>query len=58
MTLEEILSYPAKVLTQYQRKSYFTEGFISVPELVPDDILKGLQRVQKILWNKAKCNSK
>ena len=44
MVPEEILSYPAKVLTQDQRESYFTKGFISVPELVPQDILGELQR--------------
>ena len=47
MTPEEILSYPAKVLTKEQRESYFTKGFVSVPELVPNDILGDLQRNTK-----------
>ena len=47
MTPEEILSYPTEVLTQDQHKSYFIKGFVPVLELVPDDILKGLQRVTK-----------
>ena len=47
MTPEEILSYPAKVLTEEQRESYFTKGFVSVPDLVPNDILGELQRNTK-----------
>ena len=47
MTPEEILSYPAKVLTKEQRESYFTKGFVCVPELVPNDILGELQRNTK-----------
>ena len=47
MTPEEILSYPAKVLTKEQRESYFTKGFVSVPEFVPKDIVGELQRTTK-----------
>ena len=43
MTPDEILSYPARVLTQEQRKAYFDKGFVNVDEIVPADILKSLQ---------------
>lgn len=43
MTPDEILSYPARVLTQEQRKAYFDKGFVNVDEIVPANILKSLQ---------------
>lgn len=45
MTPEEILSYPARVLTREQREKYFTDGFVSVEEIVPAEMLAELQRV-------------
>ena len=35
MTPEEILSHPARVLTQAQREHYFERGYIGVESLVP-----------------------
>ena len=35
MTPEEILSYPARVLTQAQRENYFERGYVGVESLVP-----------------------
>ena len=43
MTPDEILSYPARVLTQEQREAYFDNGFVNVDEIVPADIVKSLQ---------------
>ena len=43
MTPDEILSYPARVLTQEQREAYFDKGFVNVDEIVPADIVKSLQ---------------
>ena len=43
MTPDEILSYPARALTQEQREAYFDKGFVNVDEIVPADILKSLQ---------------
>ena len=43
MTPEQILSYPPRVLTQVQREQYFEHGYVSVPELVPQDVLAELQ---------------
>lgn len=42
MTPEEILSYPARVLSQSQREHYFNNGYIKVEDFVPKDILEGL----------------
>lgn len=45
MTPEEVLSYPARILTEAQREKYFTDGFVSVEEIVPSDTLAELQAV-------------
>ena len=45
MTPEEILSHPARILTNSQREKDFTDGFVSVEEIVPADTLAELQRV-------------
>ena len=45
MTPEEILAQPARVLTQAQREKYFTDGFVSVEEIVPAETLAELQHV-------------
>lgn len=43
MTPDQILSYPARVLTQQQREAYFHNGFVGVHDLVPPDMLAELQ---------------
>ncbi|MEM1300741.1 MAG: phytanoyl-CoA dioxygenase family protein [Pseudomonadota bacterium] len=45
MTPEEILAHPARILTEAQREKYFADGFVSVEEIVPADVLAGLQQV-------------
>ena len=45
MSPEEVLKHPARVLTQAQREKYFSDGFVSVEELVPSEILHNLQSV-------------
>ncbi|MGI9425423.1 MAG: phytanoyl-CoA dioxygenase family protein [Hyphomicrobiaceae bacterium] len=45
MTPEDILSHPARVLTQVQREHYFAHGYIGVESLVPADILAELVAV-------------
>ncbi|MGI9522424.1 MAG: phytanoyl-CoA dioxygenase family protein [Hyphomicrobiaceae bacterium] len=42
MTPEEILSFPARVLTQAQREHYFECGYVGVQKLVPQDTLSQL----------------
>ena len=54
MTPEEVLSYPARVLTQAQREHYFEHGYIGVESLVPQDTLAELQRVTNEFVDKSR----
>ena len=45
MTPEDVLSHPARVLTQAQREHYFEHGYIGVESLVPADVLAEVQAV-------------
>lgn len=45
MTPEEILAYPARVLSQSQREHYFERGYVGVPGLVPQHMLTELVNV-------------
>lgn len=45
MTPDEILSFPAKVLTQAQREHYFEHGFVGVDGVVDETVLSNLQRI-------------
>ena len=45
MTPEEILGYPARVLTQAQREQYFEQGYVGVESLVPQGVLSKVQAV-------------
>ncbi|WP_306113017.1 MULTISPECIES: phytanoyl-CoA dioxygenase family protein [unclassified Roseovarius] len=57
MTPEDILKEPARVLTQAQREKYFEDGFVSVEELVPADVLAELQRVTAEFQDKSRAVS-
>ena len=57
MTPEEILAHPARVLTEAQREKYFTDGFVSVEEIVPADTLTELQRVTAEFQDKSRAVS-
>ena len=45
MKPEEILSYPARVLSQAQREHYFDRGYLGAENLIPDDVLTELSTV-------------
>lgn len=45
MTPEQVLSHPARVLTQAQREAYFRDGYLAVPGLVGRDWLDRLEAV-------------
>ena len=45
MTPEEILSYPAKILTQEQREHYFEYGYVGIEDFVPSETLKLIKLV-------------
>lgn len=43
MTPEQVLSYPARVLTQAQREHYFDHGYVGIESLVPARTVAELQ---------------
>ena len=43
--METILSRPAKILSQFQRKAYFSDEFIGVERFVGESWLRKLQDV-------------
>ena len=45
MKPEEILSFPAKILTQEQREHYFEYGFVGIKDFVPSETLKLIKQV-------------
>ncbi|MGB0364125.1 MAG: PKD domain-containing protein, partial [bacterium] len=51
MTPEQILSHPAKVLSQEQREDYFDLGYVKVEELIPKNTLVELRRVIDKVWD-------
>ena len=57
MTPEEILSYPARVLTQAQREQYFNDGYTSVESLVPHELLSSLQAVTQEFVDKSRAET-
>lgn len=57
MSPEDILKHPARVLTQAQREKYFTDGFVSVAEIVPQDILVELQKVTREFQDKSRAET-
>lgn len=44
MTPEEVLNYPAKVLTDEQRRFYFENGYLLVESVVPEDAIERLRK--------------
>lgn len=42
MTPEQVLGYPARVLSQAQRRAYFDTGFLAAAGLIPDQWLRRL----------------
>lgn len=57
MTPEDILKHPPRVLNQAQREKYFTDGFVSVAEIVPQDILVELQKVTREFQDKSRSET-
>ena len=47
MKKEEILSYPARALTQSQREHYFEKGYVGAENLIPEAVLSELIDVTK-----------
>jgi len=57
MSPESILKHPARVLTEAQREKYFTDGFVSVEEIVPQAILAELQKVTREFQDKSRTET-
>lgn len=55
MTPEQILSYPAKILSQNQRQHYFEKGYVSVDQLVPADTVAELVNVTNEFSDKSRA---
>lgn len=55
MTPEEILSHPARVLTEAQREKYFTDGFVGVESLVPPDVLAEVQAATRAFQDRSRA---
>ena len=57
MTPEEILSYPARILSQAQREHYFEHGYVGVQSLVQEDILSELISVTEEFVDKSRAET-
>jgi hypothetical protein len=57
MKVQQILSQPARVLTQGQREKYFADGFVCVEDIVPNDTLTELQRVTAEFQDKSRAET-
>ena len=57
MTPEEILSYPARALTQVQREHYFDQGYVRVESLVPQNTLADLIAVTDAFVDKSRLET-
>ena len=51
MKQEDILSYPARALTQKQREHYFEKGYVAAEGLVPGEVLSELLAVTESFVN-------
>ena len=45
MTPEDIINHPPIILSQEQRKHYFSEGYTSAPAITPPELLKKTQQI-------------
>jgi ectoine hydroxylase len=57
MTPEAILSHPARVLTEAQRRDYFTTGFLAAPGLIPPAWLDRLVALSEEFLEKSRTVS-
>ena len=54
MTPEQILAIPPRVLTQAQRESYFSEGYILLEKIIGDEWIKKLRDATEELVEKSR----
>jgi len=55
MTPEEILSHPARVLTQAQRESYFEKGYVLAERVVPESLVVRLRAVTEEMVERSRA---
>ena len=55
MTPEQVLSHPARVLSQAQRESYFERGYVLAERIVPDAWLERLERATAELVERSRA---
>ena len=58
MTPEQILAIPPRVLTQAQRESYFSEGYILLERIIGDEWIKKLRDATEELVERSRKVSK
>ncbi|MBM3491169.1 MAG: phytanoyl-CoA dioxygenase family protein [Alphaproteobacteria bacterium] len=58
MTPEEVLSHPARVLSQRQRERYFADGYLLLEGAVPIDWVERLRRVTEEMVERSRANAK
>lgn len=54
MTPEQVLSHPPRVLTQKQRESYFSEGYLLLEKIVPQEWIERLRAATEELVERSR----
>ncbi len=54
MTPEDIINHPPIILSEEQRKRYFSEGYTSAPAITPPELLKKIQQMSADFLEKSR----
>jgi len=54
MTPEQILAFPARILTQAQREHYFEKGYVKVEDVVPAETVEALKAATEAFVEKSR----
>jgi ectoine hydroxylase len=55
MTPEDIINHPPIILSQEERKRYFSEGYTSAPAITPPELLKKIQQISVDFLEKSRA---
>jgi len=55
MTPEDIINHPPIILSQDERKRYFSEGYTSAPAITPPELLKKIQQISVDFLEKSRA---
>src|SRR5579871_6694863 len=58
MQVADVLKHPARVLSEAQRRSYFTDGFLTLPDYVPEAWLTRLRAATAELMDRSRAIAK